>query len=639
MSVHAAQTPTNVDDILRILEAERPASVSRGKTASQEDTTKAARALDLTIPEDYVAFAESVGHLAGPGWHVFGMGHDERFPRSAAGATVLARLASPDFPHDLLVIGELGADRLACLDCGLSPTRGGVLDVRVTELDVPARLLAETLVGYVGDRLRDAPAPSGPGAVEHEFGLVTPPELAAAWEVQLPPELAVRVFRPLPGSEPPSLQYAFGVLAQAAQPPRGELLPLHLVDARSLACVVCARPGEEPPAAFGWVVRWHLDDVPRRAQSRLLDLDVLRYIKAAARTDEALPQGKRKLAKAVKKYAEEHGNTTHPRAHVYRPIRLACQNVLVGEAVWAHDARFDGLNVRVWHSSQEPHVNAHEGTRALTAMMLAEAFRGGGTMEVRFDRHAEHLVPAALAQWARTAGLDVDDDQPALEPAVARELMLAATEMPTQLRNRVSELAAHGGLSVERACYTLLAGIWKPIELDFLLASSPRALDILRGGTHPLNRARHQAELDLCRAASMLGTLLARLQQPRGASVTESGSATAVEDERTPISWTVLADHGAVRFSGIEHEMPWLPEPVRSSNGTLTVLPRSLPTDQDCPTAGELADDAGVVALLTPQDVEELTGPPVPHMRHPDRRSALDRGIEANLLASRVGRR
>ena len=98
-----------------------------------------------------------------------------------------------------------------------------------------------------------------------------------------------------------------------------------------------------------------------------------------------------------------------------------------------------------------PHVATHEANRALAALTLCDAFQNGGTMEIRFDRdarfmqdgkpityhgHPEKAVPASLRRFGRTVGVTLGAEDPrAITPAEARELFLAITPMPAELRS------------------------------------------------------------------------------------------------------------------------------------------------------------------------------------------------------------
>ncbi len=475
------------------------------------------------------------------------------------------------------------------------------------------------------------PLRSAADALGEALRLVIPTELGALWDMP-PPLLAGQMYLPLPSLEAPSIFYAIAQMKRGAHRPPRDLVPLLPVDELSIACVVCARTDGPLPSDFGSVVRWHLGDIPARAQRVTLDVDARAYVDTIIESEGALPLGKQALAAISKAYHQTHGKANKiPRAHVTRPIRLASQNVVVGEAAWHYDARFDGLAVPVWQTAQEPHLNAHEATRALTAMMLAEAFRSGGTMEVRFDGHPEGRVPAMLRQWARVSGMPLGADAVAISPADARRLMVAATEMPAELRNRILALES-AGVTPERSCYTLLCGIWSPIELDFLLGCSPRALEILRGGTDPLRSTLHLAELDQCRSAAMLGTLFQRLQNARG----KDGR--VIEGDQQDVYWSVLESEGAVRFRAQSGTVPWVVGGGELPATGVTVLPRIDPDDGDCALAAEMAVREACVAILTPQDVSALPSPEIVHLRHPDTRAALARQAEGRLLRSCVAR-
>jgi hypothetical protein len=490
-------------------------------------------------------------------------------------------------------------------------------------------------VGARAPGSRDETVPDAIAAFGEVLLLELPDELIAVWEEPPPAELDDILYRPTDNAfEPPSVMWALAAMRRGEQRPPRELVPLLPIDDRSFACVVCGRRGRARPEDFGMVVRWHLDDVPARGQRQPFDTDAQRCVRAAAREERFRHEGKQAIIRHADEYWESHGkDNRQPRAHVVRPLRFATQNVVIGEAAFAHASAFDGLAVKAWHTSQEPHVNAHEGTRAMVAITLAEAFRSGGTMEVRFDNHPEQAVPAVLAQWARVHGVELDDERPAITPAQARLLLLEATEMPDELRGRVAALASDGGLSLERACYMLISGIWRPVELDFLLGVSGHAPEILRGDSDPLNRPRRQADLDVCRAAVMIGTLLQRLEQR------PDDTPKVIEDQRQPVTWTVLGDQAAVRFSGVDvANVPWTSD--RGVDRTLTVLPRLRLTADDVEAARKLSEEGDAALVLLPADAAAPEGSSnVRRMRYPDRRSVLDRSIEARLLSSRVGRR
>jgi hypothetical protein len=348
---------------------------------------------------------------------------------------------------------------------------------------------------------------------------------------------------------------------------------------------------------------------------------------------------------------------------VIRPVRIACQNVIVGLAAFAHDSEIDGMSVVAWQTCEVPHVGAHEGNRALAALMLCDAFQSGGTMEIRFDRsarlnasgtaksgvkvdvvaryrgHPEGRVPASLRRYGRTVGIELGSEDPGcISPWEARELFLAVTPMPVELAKRVRSAVERGAASPERFCFTLLSQVWREIELDFMLAVSDRTGSILQGGADWTCRAERQAETQIARAALITGMLYRRLDSTDVAASTETR---VLEDNRAGVRWSVVPDVGAVIFEQVPAgPLPWRTrETVLGVGDRLVVLPRGTVTEQDLAIAAALRT-TGVVAIAVPADADltglDLSGVQV--LRCPDRLGQLDQAIEANLLRARVAR-
>ena len=159
-------------------------------------------------------------------------------------------------------------------------------------------------------------------------------------------------------------------------------------------------------------------------------------------------------------------------------------------------------------------------------------------------------------------------------------------------------------------------------------------------------RAERQAESELCRAALMIGMLYRRLDAKDGAGDTAS-AARVLEDNRVGVTWQVLPEIGAIRFSGLRAgSVPWQAPtssgPTRTKPGaSITVLPRPSLTSTTLRAAAELASD-DFVAVVVPTDAaadaEEAARAGVLLLRCPDRLGELDQAIEANLLKARISR-
>lgn len=433
------------------------------------------------------------------------------------------------------------------------------------------------------------------------------------------------------------------------------LLPLCLVDEASIACVVI--DDEIEGLVPGAVVRLHLDgEVAPEDQFRLLDIDPALYIGSLQTELEARQAGfDRVLDEIGPAYEETYlENEKRARDFIVRPVRIACQNVIVALGAIAQDSSFDGLSVPAWQTCEVPHVAAHEANRALAALTLADAFQNGGTMEIRFDRrvritrgdeelaypgHPEGAVPASLRRLGRTVGVALGAEDPgAISPAEARELFLAITPMPPSLRMRVADASERRGITPERLCFTLLSQVWRELELDFILACSTRAGSILEGGADWRSRSARQAEMEVCRAALMTGMLHRRLNgnDPAGAE----GGARVVEDTSRGIECEVLDELGAVAFEGLKpgEPLPW-GAPGAADGASVTVFPRTFIGEDTVRKVDRLQAEGHSVAVAVPRDADiEEARLRAPLLRCPDRIADLDKQAEDRLLTARISR-
>lgn len=440
----------------------------------------------------------------------------------------------------------------------------------------------------------------------------------------------------------------------SGEPLPGWLLPLAWIDPESMACVVtCADAPED--VTSGQVRRLFLRSVRAGAQLALIDIDPLLFVVSLEEELRARTKGLRRVLDQIgPAYEASHlEKEKRPRDFVVRPVRIACQNVVVALGAIAHDSSFDGLSVPAWQTCEVPHVATHEANRALAALTLCDAFQSGGTMEIRFDRkarilhknhpldyegHPERAVPASLRRFGRTVGVSLGiEDRAAISPSEARELFLAITPMPAALRARVEDAVLYQGIPPERICFLLLSQVWREIEMDYLLATSSRTPSILGGGAEWTARLARQAESEICRGAVITGMLFRRLNSMDNAA-DDTSVIRVVEDLTRGIEWKIHPDEAAVSFAGLDpaDRVPW----TVGLKGveTLTVFPRTSITPEAL-AAIDRSNLPGHKVLLVPADA-----PAPPQrlscnvLRCPDRLADIDKSIEDRLLKSRISR-
>lgn len=469
--------------------------------------------------------------------------------------------------------------------------------------------------------------------------------LSAAWANEATWD---RVYRPgLDSADAMSLDAAIGSLSEATLSPPDSLVPVAWVDDWSFACVVL-----EDHQSRGWkageVRRWHLDDIDEAHQGALVDVDVDLYVRSLSEEfGPAWEKGYLGVVKYAERYQTEFVEAQiTPKAHNLRPFQLACQNVIIGLAAFKQDVGIDGEAVPFWLTCDAPHVATHEGSRALSAILLCDSFQSGGTMEISFSGHAERKVPASLRRFARTIGIELGAELSggqSVSPREARALFMAVTPMPADLRERCRHLVGSGIASTERLCYTLLAGVWSAVSLDFLVAcaSEVRVQSMLTGGANVFDRPNRAAEMELMRAAILVDTFFKRVDAK---DVGDSGGDQAVrlfEDTAHGVEWRVLGEIGAIEMTNLPvGRLPW--HQSATSDGRVIVLPRAHPIDDDFKLAerilaGTTANGAPVAVLTAVgSNVEDANGVVV--LKCPVRLAEMDLQIERSLLSSTLGR-
>jgi hypothetical protein len=468
-------------------------------------------------------------------------------------------------------------------------------------------------------------------------------EVAQAISRHVKGPLARLLFDPARGMEDPmGLVFAVQALRDAIDPPPGNLLPLAVVCESSFACLVCDRAIDDPTLIHGQgheVLRWHLGRIGAPFQGEILDLDPLSYLDSLAVEMAGRTPARQAVEKAAAAYYESHvAAEARPAKDVLRPVQLACQNVIIGLATLRHDAIFDGLRVEAYVTCEVPHLATGEADRAMAGLLLCDAFQSGGTMEIRFgrqDQRGDAPLPASLRRYARARGLQIGAaDQYSISPSEARALFLLVTPMSEELHFHAHSALDSGRISPERLCHAVMAGVWRDIELSYLLATTGRAASILEGGAAPLDRVARSLEAESSRAALMIGTLLARLEQ-------DSNSAPQViEDDRVPVAWSVEPELGAVLFvlpPGVA--LPWRQD-VRHMRDII-VLPRPMPSPSDIEALAQTQADnpeAGVF-LLVPQDAETAGLGDAAVLRCPQSLELLDQAVRGKLDTMRISRR
>lgn len=327
----------------------------------------------------------------------------------------------------------------------------------------------------------------------------------------------------------------------------------------------------------------------------------------------------------VKKFEKDYlDNNKAPRNYVWRPYRFCTQDVVLGLTVVRHSVDNNCLDVDVCLTTDLPEFEEGSSARVMWSFLLSEAFKCGGTMEIRFSEYVEGgHIPRNLAFFAQKLGIEFGhDDEGRITPTEARRVYLAITQFTPQLREKIFSMAEEDLLSPERACYAVHRGLWTQPELTQIVLSSPNAERILSGDIPPEHRLLFSNATDHARSA-ILGGFLDRKLLKRVRIDTKE--VVEREDDVLPLQIDFDPTYSAkIYFCPEGFPIPWIANgytnvPPVAKFCPLVVLIRARDRDElalSLETDLKLAENIslrmvkgnkiGRVAILIPRDFEDL---------------------------------
>ena len=253
-----------------------------------------------------------------------------------------------------------------------------------------------------------------------------------------------------------------------------------------------------------------------------------------------------------------------PRSNAWRPYRFCVQDVILGITVIRHDRKYNRLEVDVFLTAKIPEYEANSGCRALTLMLLSDAYKSGGSMEIKFTEHVEGgKMPHELCELASKLGVNLSHiKKGGITPKESKELYLALSGFRDDVSKQIMELEGKGKLRAASVCYAMHHGVWTAPEIETILFSS-RFPDTILTGSFPAE-AWHLFHHDLFHGRNaLMGGYLDRKLMGREHNVQESGDAVVeMEDDERAVEISFDPEYCSKSYRIGENEegiyIPWL---------------------------------------------------------------------------------
>ncbi len=266
-----------------------------------------------------------------------------------------------------------------------------------------------------------------------------------------------------------------------------------------------------------------------------------------------------------------------PRSHVWRPYRFCVQDVVLGIAVIRHSRIYNRLEVDVYLTASTEDYPTDSGCRALTLIVLSDAYKSGGSMEIKFTSHVEGgVVPRELIALANNFNIRLEHvEKGGVSPGEAKRLYMSLTGFNENMQDKIVELEQTGRISAANLCYAVHHGVWSIPEIEVILFSSRYPHTILQG-SFPAE-AWHLFHYDLfcARNALMGGYLDLHLIKREHAVTGQIESVKELEDDEREVDIRFDPVYISRRYALKEPEqavtVPWL----QDSNSTLKLTGHS----------------------------------------------------------------
>lgn len=311
-----------------------------------------------------------------------------------------------------------------------------------------------------------------------------------------------------------------------------------------------------------------------------------------------------------------------PRNYLWRPYRFCVQDIILGITVIRHDRQFNRLEVDVFLTAEIPEYESDSGCRALALILISDAYKSGGTMEIRFTKHVEGgRIPREVVSLGKKHGIHFEHaQQGTITPLEAKQLYMALSGFSDVVTERVATLDESGRLSAAGVCYAMHHGVWTSEELEILLSLSASPDSLLTGRYSPANWHLYLNDLVTGRTA-LMGSYLDR-QILKKEYVGTDNSVVEMEDDEEPVVISFDTEFCAKNYFFTKAEtpapIPWieygLTDLSSEPEDTLHVLLRArdaadleMKFSTDIEVAAEMnLKTGGPVCILVPSDFRRL---------------------------------
>lgn len=207
------------------------------------------------------------------------------------------------------------------------------------------------------------------------------------------------------------------------------------------------------------------------------------------------------------------------KARDWRVMRSCLHDHVVGLAAIKHNEVMNALEVDVFLSTDHLDYEPGHGVRALSLLLLSDAYRNGVSMEIRFTRGQRGTrervpipVPRPLVELARSFTISfARGAEGVIAHDEAARLYAALVGFPTGALDAARRCEASGLLTLQGLCCLVSARLWTVEEASWVLLNFHEPHRLLFGADVPEDRLFYAETVTYGRAALAAAKLCHRL--------------------------------------------------------------------------------------------------------------------------------
>lgn len=247
-----------------------------------------------------------------------------------------------------------------------------------------------------------------------------------------------------------------------------------------------------------------------------LDKSFSAYLKDSDNSKKEIKYGLERLGNLISRNKDsgreyKHTDNIVPfKARHWRVHRCCVHDLVVGLTAFRYNESFNGIEVDTFLSTEHRDYENGHGTKALIALILADAYKNGTSMEVRFR---EKNIPKNLLSVLKSFDIKLQNqNEGIISHSESISIFSSLLGIQSDTKEKIQTLEKAKEATLQGVCFLINSRVWTTEEVNWLIINAPRVKAIIFGRDNPENRINYSESLSLGRCALALTKFKEKVQ-------------------------------------------------------------------------------------------------------------------------------